>query len=144
MRPVLAIHAILLLLASTDFTVVTAIFGDHAWKWCYFRYASQSGFGYVYHSEYTLWAIWAYLLAFVAGTVGFSVALQHGRRVVGTLGVVLSVLGLVSFAIEGSHWIFEHNNSWLAFSPAAMFVLVLLAVLPRRPAVVAESHSKTA
>ena len=73
-----------------------------------------------------------YLAAFSVGVIGFTLALRQGRLVVGTLGVVLSLLGLISFGMEGSHWILEHNRSWLAFSPAAMFVLVAIAWLPRR------------
>ena len=59
------------------------------------------------------------------------------------LGVVLSVLGLVSFGIEGSHWVFEHNRSWLAFSPAIMFVLVVLAWLPRWTGASSQTAGKT-
>ena len=47
---------------------------------------------------------------------------------------------VVSFTIEGSHWITEHNRSWVAFSPAVMFVLALLAVLPRRLSSTAETQ----
>jgi hypothetical protein len=85
-----------------------------------------------------------YLLAFAVGIAGFSVALQHGHRVVGSLGVVLSVIGLVSFAIEGSHWMIEHNLTWLAFSPAVMFVLVLVACFFQRPSSDAHTHPTTA
>lgn len=134
MRRLLLLHALLLLLASTDFTIVTAALGQDSWRWSYVKYASQSGWGYEYVSDYTLPVVLTYLAAFAAGLAGFAVACLQGRWLIGTLGVVLSALGLVSFGIEGSHWVIEHNRSWLAFSPALMFVLVVLAWLPRRPA----------
>lgn len=132
MRLLLLLHALLLLLASTDFTIVTAALGRDSWRWCYFKYSSQNGWGYQYVSDYTLAIVLTYIAAFAVGIGGFSLAWLRGRRLIGMLGVVLSVLGLVSFGIEGSHWVFEHNRSWLAFSPAVMFVLVLAGWLPRR------------
>ena len=131
MRSILLLHALLLLLASTEFTIVTSVIGEDPLRWCYFKYASQSGFGYDYVSDYTLPVMLTYIVAFSVGLVGFTLALKQGRSVIGTLGMVLSILGLISFAIEGSHWILEHNRSWLALSPAAMFALVVIAWLPR-------------
>lgn len=132
MRLLLVLHALLLLLASTDFTIVTAPLGQDSWRWCYLKYSSQSGWGYQYVSDYTLPIVLTYIAAFAVGIVGFALAWPQGRWLIGLLGVVLSVLGLISFGIEGSHWVFEHNRSWLAFSPAIMFVLLVLAWLPRR------------
>ena len=43
MRLLLLLHALLLLLASTDFTIVTAALGQDSWRWSYFKYSSQSG-----------------------------------------------------------------------------------------------------
>lgn len=143
MRPLLALHAIVLLLASTDFTVATALLGKDALRWSYFKYASQSGFGYEYVSAYSGLTVSTYLLAFVLGIAGFCLAIRQDRRVVGALGLVLSIVGLVSFTIEGSHWIFEHNRSWLAFSPALAFALVALACLPKRLAARAASQPAT-
>jgi hypothetical protein len=140
----LAIHAILLLLASTDFTIVNLALGKGSLRWCYFGHVSEHGFGYEFVSDYSVLSILMYVLAFAVGIAGFSVALQHGHRVVGSLGVVLSVIGLVSFAIEGSHWMIEHNLSWLAFSPAVMFSLVLVACFFQRPANDAHTHPTTA
>ena len=115
MRLLLLLHALLLLLASTDFTIVTAVLGQDSWRWSYFKYASQSGWGYEYVSDYTLLMVLTYIVAFAVGLVGFAVACLQGRWPIGMLGIVLSVLGLVSFGIEGSHWVWEHNRSWLAF-----------------------------
>jgi hypothetical protein len=132
MRPILAIHSLLLLLASTSFTIVTAIFGGDSLNWCYYHYSSQSGFEYVFVSDFSLPVVITYLLAFVAGLFGFALAFQSGRHATAGLGFVLSAVGAVSFTIEGSHWLVEHHRSLLAFSPLAMFALALVACLPQR------------
>jgi hypothetical protein len=143
MRLLLLLHALLLLLASTDFTIVTAPLGRDAWRWSYFKYSSQAAWGYEYVSDYTLPMILTYIAAFAVGIVGFAVVCLQGRWLIGMLGVVLSVLGLVSFGIEGSHWVFEHNRSWLAFSPAIMFILVVPAWLSRRTDAPDQTAEKT-
>jgi len=78
MRPTLMLHALLLLLASTDFTIVTSVTGRDSLRWCYFKYASQSGFGVEYVSEYPLSIILTYIVAFSVGVVGFTLALGKG------------------------------------------------------------------
>ncbi len=142
MRLLLLLHALLLLLASTDFTVVTSALGQDSWRWCYFKCSSQNGWGYQYVSDYSVLVVLTYIAAFAVGIVGFALAWLQGRWLTGMVGVVLSILGLVSFGIEGSHWVFEHNRSWLAFSPAIMFVLVVLAWLPRRTRVSDQTAEK--
>lgn len=107
MRMLLALHAILLLLASTGFTIVTALFGKTSLQWCYFRFVSKSGWGFRYVSDYSAAEIVIYLLAFAVGAAGFFVALNSRRPVVGGLGVLLSLAGILSFGIEGSHWIVD-------------------------------------
>jgi hypothetical protein len=132
MRILLAIHAILLLLASTGFTIVTALLGKASLQWCYFKYASSNGWGGEYVSDFSASEIATYIIGFTFGVIGFSAAMKNNRPVVGVLGVVLSLLGILSFAIEGSHWFITHNRSWLAFSPAIMLLLVALVFVPLR------------
>lgn len=135
MRILLAIHVILLLLASTSFTIVTAFFGQASLQWCYFKFASNNGFGVEYVSDFSAPEIATYLLAFTFGVIGFSAAMKNKRPVVGALGAALSLLGILSFAIEGSHWFIDHNRSWLVYSPAATFLLAVLAFVPKRSSV---------
>ncbi len=137
MRPILALHALLVLLASTEFTIVTAFFGG-SFRWCYYRYAWQSGWGFQFVSDYSLPVVLTYLAGFAAGVVGFSLAWRRGRLVLGLLGVGLSAIGMISFAMEGSHWILEHHRSWIAISPVATLILVLFACFPSRLAGSAE------
>jgi hypothetical protein len=132
MRPTLAVHSVLLLLAATNFTVVTFFFGDRPWEFCYYQFGFRNGFGFEYVSNYSLAEVLTYLAAFAVGTVGFYFARQEGRSGIGSTGFVLSVLGMVSFAIEGSHWLLDHHRSYVVFLPVVMFALSLLACLPRR------------
>ena len=43
--------------------------------------------------------------------------------------MILCVLGLISFAIEGSHWFWEHHLSWIAICPAASLLLVVISII---------------
>lgn len=75
-----------------------------------------------------------YLAAFGAGAVAFDLHRRDGRRVIGTVGLVLALLGLMSFVIEGSHWLFNHHRSCIAFSPVVMLVLSVLTCIPKKEA----------
>ncbi len=132
MRILLIVHAVLLLLASTAFTIVTALFGARSILWCYYRYSFRSGFGTQYVSDYSLPVVATYLLAFAFGILGFAMAYRDGRRVTGCVGIILSAIGFISFAIESSHWLVDHHRSWVAIAPAAMLALVVIACVPRR------------
>jgi hypothetical protein len=141
MRLVIVAHLILLALASTNFTIVTRFLGGEHFEWLYYKYQFESGFGAVYQSPFSVAVIVTYLLAFAAGAVGFSMAIGRGRQFIGGWGLILSVLGLVSFGIEASHWFSDHQRSWLVFSPGLMLVLSILALLP---AGCCRSHRKIA
>jgi len=125
----LCLHAGLLLLASTRFTVVSWIVGPPAWSWDYLQYAYRSGWGYQYHSEYALAVVLTYLAAFLVGIIGYAMA---GRRIAGACSapaILLCVLGSISFLIEGSHWLWDHHLSWIAICPAASLLLAGIAIV---------------
>ena len=143
MRLLLIVHAILLLLASTAFTIVTAMFGGRSLQWCFYSYSFRSGFGTPYVSDYSLPVVVTYVLAFAVGIAGFAVAYRDGKSVAGFLGVILSVAGVISFAIEGSHWLFDHHRSWIAFSPLVMLALVVIACVPRSRVSMPESTPRS-
>jgi hypothetical protein len=131
MRYLLGLHSFLLLLASTKFTIVSSLFGGTGLEWCFYRYATSSGWGVKYVSEYSALEVITFLMAFGVGASGFLLA-QKGRfPILAFLGFILSLLGCISFAIEGSHWLMDHNRSWIAYSPIVMWVLALLASLPK-------------
>ena len=125
----LAAHVSLLVLASTRFTIVTWIWGDWAWTWSYFQYTSRSGFGGAYQSDYTMAVILAYLLAHLAGAIGYLAARRTLPRFLFAAGLSLCVLGLISFALEGSHWLWSHHRSWIVSCPAASFLLAGIAIV---------------
>lgn len=140
MRIALTIHALLILLASTAFTVVTSPISGTPFQWSYYSYASRSGFGTAYVSDYSLAVILTYLAAFVFGVVGFGIAFRAGRIVAGIVGFLLSVIGLISFTLELSHIFVDHHRSWIAIAPVAMLVLAAVAFFPVRD----DSHEEVA
>ncbi len=87
MRLLLLLHALLVLLASTNFTIVTAALGQDSWRWSYFKYASQSGWGYEYVSDYALPVVLTYIAAFAVGIVGFAVVCLQGRCSTGPIRI---------------------------------------------------------
>jgi hypothetical protein len=143
MRFLILLHAGLMLLACTNFTIITFPLGGESWTLNLFQYASKSGFGAAYVSDYHLSQVLTYLASYAAGAAGFSMLFARGRTVTGLLGLALCVLGLVSFLLEGSHWLFAHNRSWIATAPVAMIVLSIVALVLGRPAVVASSDEAT-
>ena len=125
----LGAYAGLLLLASTRFSVVSWILGKWAWTWEYFQYSYRNGWGSQYQSDYSFVVVLTYLAAFGVGIVGYVMA---GERVAGgwsVLALMLCVLGLISFLIEGTHWLWEHHLSWIAICPAASLALAALAII---------------
>lgn len=132
MRPLLLIHLILILLASTNFTIVTSVLDGERFEWCYYAFAWRSGFGFEYVSNYSLSEVVTYLGAYAVGVAGFYAAWKLKRDGLSVLGIVLSVIGMLSFSIEGSHWIIDHHRSLMAFSPVAMIVLSAVKLLLSR------------
>jgi hypothetical protein len=130
MRILLGLHSLLLLLASTKFTVVTSLLGHTGFDWCFYKYGSSNGWGVPYVSDYRALEVVTFLLAFGIGAIGFLLALKGRLPILAFLGLLLSLVGGLSFTLEGSHWLIDHNRSWIAFSPVVMWVLALLVSLP--------------
>jgi hypothetical protein len=116
-------HIALLLLATTRFTAFTSLVGGDPFTLNYFQYSSRSGWGFKYESPYTGAQVLTYLAAYALGFVVFADAFRRGSHIIGGLGTLLCVIGVVSFAIEGSHWLTIHNRSWIFSAPIALLVL---------------------
>src|ERR1700748_2906351 len=108
----LLVHVLLLVLASTSFTVVTGL-RDHHYQWQYFNYHSQSGWGVPYQFPYTLPVVLTYLAAYGTGLATYIISWQTGSRIISAAGVLLCAIGLASFAYELTHWFREHYGSWI-------------------------------
>lgn len=122
-------HVLLLILACTNFSALGFIREDQSFSVNYWTYSHRSGFGYEYKSEYSLPQILAYVAAYGIGVILFVLARKHGMPAVNILGTGLCVIGLISFLIEGSHWISTHHHSWIASFPVVMLVLwIVLAI----------------
>jgi len=125
----LCAYAGLLILASTRFSVVSWLWGKPAWSWDYILYSYRNGWGYEYRSDYSLAIVLAYFAAFSLGLIAHGMA---SRRVAGpwsTIAMILCALGLISFSIEGSHWLWDHHLSWIAVCPAASLLLAAIAIV---------------
>ena len=122
-------YAGLLLLAATRFSMVSWMVGQWAWSCDYLQYSYRNGWGYEYHSDYSFVVVLTYLAAFLVGFIGYRMA---GSRIAGassTLAMILCVLGLISFLVEGSHWLWDHHLSLIAICPAASLLLAGVAVV---------------
>ena len=122
-------HVLLLILAATRFSVISWLWGDASWNWSYFTYSSRSGFGYEYVSDYSLPRVFAYLAGYAIGLPVFIFAVRRRWMLLGWFGIILCGLGVASFGIESSHWLWRHHTSWIASFPAAMAVLWVIWVL---------------
>jgi len=127
-RPLCA-YVVLLILASTRFSVVSWIWGERAWTWDYFQYSHRNGWGYPYRSDYSFVVVLTYLAAFLLGLIAHGMASRQVAGLWNTAAMIVCVLGLVSFSIEGSHWLWEHARSWIAICPAASLLLAAISVI---------------
>jgi hypothetical protein len=124
----LVAHVILLILASTSFTAITALRDGH-FQWDYFRFASQSGWGTPYQFVYTLPTVLTYLAAYGTGLAAYVVAWRRGAPIIGATGAVLCAIGLASFAFELTHWFTDHNRSLIISTPALLLALAVAAMV---------------
>jgi len=120
------VHLVLLALACTSFTLVTG-WANGDWKYNFYTYCFADGWGHAYRSDYTLPLIITYLAAYAVGIGAYAMAWRAGSRYVAGTGLALCIVGLVSFGIEGSHWIGSHDLSWIASFPVVMLPLAVVA-----------------
>jgi hypothetical protein len=119
----LVFHIVLLLLASTNFTIIMFLREGTSLSWNYYSCTRRSGFGFEYVSDYSLPQVLAYIAAYATGLMVFLPLFLRGWKWLGLPGLVLSVLGLISFVIEGSHWVIDHHTSWIVSFPIAFIIL---------------------
>ncbi|MCA9095464.1 MAG: hypothetical protein KDA68_18420 [Planctomycetaceae bacterium] len=133
MRTLLIMHLVAVILASTDYSILTAPFNGGL-HWEYFRYKSFSGWGPngKYTPDNSLLVVVTYLIGYVLGAVSFPLAVRKGNPWAGILGTVLSLVGIVSFGIEVSHWVWMHNSTWMAYAPSLMVLLALRILWTQR------------
>ncbi|MCD6393476.1 MAG: hypothetical protein J7M40_08205, partial [Planctomycetes bacterium] len=118
-------HVFLLILACTNFSALGFIRKDQSFSINYWTYSHRSGFGNEYKSEYSPPQVFAYVAAYGIGVILFVLARKHGMPAVNILGTGLCIIGLISFLIEGSHWVSTHHYSWIASFPVVMLVLLI-------------------
>ena len=116
-------HAVLLVLASTNFSVVSWIWGESAWSWSCFQYSFRNGWGHTYVSEYGLGQVLCYIGAYGLGVAAFAIARVRLRLGFSTPAIIVCLLGAASFGIELTHWLWPHHLSLIASFPEVMVIL---------------------
>ena len=116
-------HVVGILLAATRFTILTFSFDGGSFNVEFYRYAYEHGWGYVYQSCYSLPQMLTYVVAYSLGLPVFLHALARGHGLLGISGTLICGLGAISFVIESSHAVFNHNVSLLASFPCVLAVL---------------------
>jgi hypothetical protein len=121
------LHLVPLLLASTAFTIITAPLGLTPFNWNYIAYAYADGWGYVYHSDYTLAQVLTYLLAYGSGLVLYPLLTRpHLLAVFATL---ICFAGVISFTIELSHWLIDHHLSLIGSFPILLILIAMWTII---------------
>lgn len=117
------LHLLPLLAGSTDFTIFTVLRRPHAFNWSYFDFSYSNGWGYVYQSAYSPWQIAAYVLAYASGLVLYPKLTRP--RWLASVAAGLSLMGAMSFVIEASHFIFDHNLSLIGSTPILLLPIAM-------------------
>jgi hypothetical protein len=125
----LCFHTVLLVGASTKFSALSWIWGSPHWTWDYFQYAYKDGWGYQFQSDYSLLIVLTYIAAYLAGVAGHALAWKRVAGVWTGLAAILSAVGLISFLIEGGHWLWDHHLSWIVSCPAISLLLVAVVLV---------------
>lgn len=124
----LLVHVVLLVAASTSWTVVSWLWGKTAWTFQYFTCRYHNGWGNAYQSPYSLATVLTYIAGHAAGLVAYYQINPRNGGWWRILGKLLCFLGLASFVIEGSHWLFRHHLSLILSCPVASFLLAGLGI----------------
>lgn len=123
------LHFLPLLAGSTNFTIFTALRRPHAFNWSYLDFSYSNGWGYVYQSAYSPWQIAAYLLAYASGL--FLHPKLTRPRWLASVAMGLCLMGVVSFVIEASHFVFDHNLSLIGSAPIIMTPIAIWTLWTR-------------
>ncbi|MFB3896163.1 MAG: hypothetical protein ACE14V_07670 [bacterium] len=122
-------YVVLMVLASTKFTAISWLWSDHSWTWNYAQYALGNGWGYQYQSNYTLSVVLVYIIAYIIGIIAFSIAKKHTAKLWNIMAIILNSIGLVSFLIEGSHWLWEHHLTLILSIPTINLILAAIIII---------------
>jgi len=115
-------HIVLLLLASTNLSIISWAWGDNSLSWNYFQYSYRDGWGYRYESNYSLLQVLLYMGAYGSGLLVLSL-LKYRHAYLSGLAAIVCLFGLASFALELTHWLRDHHLSWIASFPGFLAVL---------------------
>jgi hypothetical protein len=117
---ILAFHLVCLVLASSAFTLLTFPL-DGRWRWSFFSYSYQNGWGYTYHSSYSIGEVLIYLVAYASGVVVYVSWPRRGFLTV--MAMLACLVGAGSFLMELLHWGIDFNLSLIVSLPALVLAI---------------------
>jgi hypothetical protein len=122
----LLLHVVPLLAGASNFTIFSFWRHPGSFTFSFFDFSYSSGWGYVYQSSYSLWQVLAYLVAYATGVIFYPRLARPTWLAAASVGICL--MGLISFAIEASHWVLDHNLSLIASLPIALLLVALWTI----------------
>jgi len=126
MKILISVHLLLILLASTDLSLLSWIWGDSNWTWNYFQFSTKSGWGFEYVSDYSVLVMVFYIAGYAIGIFAYLKSTRPNDKYLVHIPLVLCIIGLLSFTIEFSHLIWEHHNSLIFSVPVAILAFGIL------------------
>jgi hypothetical protein len=108
------LHLTVVLLACTNFSLLTAPLGRAHFSW-EFALTYRNGWGYAYQSDYSLAQVVAYLVAYASGVALYPRVTRP--KTLATFAALICLLGAFSFVIELSHWFLDHHLCLIASFP---------------------------
>ena len=129
----LVCHAALLLLAVTDFSLVSWLWGAHSWNVQFFELSFNLGGADYFESDYSLRQTLCYVAAYLLGLLTFAIAGHRYQLYPPQFAIIICFLGTLSFGLEATHWPIEHHLSLIVSFPILMpiFWLYLISRLHR-------------
>lgn len=127
MRPLLIAHSLLIVLAGTSFTPITYFF-DGRWSVNLFKFGTNSGFGREYVSPYSELVICTFIGSFVLGALAHNLTIRKSRRVLGAIGLLVSLVGLCCFINEYFQLGRSEYNSWIYVCPPLVLALAFFSL----------------
>lgn len=124
MKKLFILHFILLLLAISNFTIITFWFNQD-WSLALWNIAQKDSFGVPYKFDYSLELVLTYIGVYFTGFLFYLKWSLGGAISLRRFSMLICILGLASFSLELLHWIVDFNFSLIVSFP----VILLLSAI---------------
>ncbi len=128
--PIIVLHLTTLLVAASNFTLITALLGHgFHWEFQFLAYNFSNGWGYVYQSDYSLAQVCAFLLAYASGLFVYP-RFTH-PPILAAIATLCCVAGTLSYGIELSHWVVDHHLTLVGSFPIIVIPIGIWTIVSR-------------